>query len=280
MKSTKLITIMILSWLALLASSACFAQDQNFHIYLCFGQSNMEGHGKFEDQDTIKNNRVYALQTVDCTDLNRKKGEWYIAQPPITRCNTGLTPADYFAKTLAENQNENIRIGIINVAVGGCHIQLFDKDSTTTYVQKAPDWMKTMLGAYDNDPYTRLVEMAKIAQQTGVIKGILLHQGESNTGDKDWPNKVKRVYDNLIAELSLDTEKTPLLAGELLAAEYGGKCASMNAIINTLPQTIPTAHVVSSADCEGIPDGLHFSAAGYRQLGKNYAKTFLNIQQQ
>lgn len=122
--------------------------------------------------------------------------------------------------------------------------------------------------------------MAKIAQQTGVIKGILLHQGESNTGDKDWPNKVKRVYDNLIAELSLDTEKTPLLAGELLAAEYGGKCASMNAIINTLPQTIPTAHVVSSADCEGIPDGLHFSAAGYRQLGKNYAKTFLNIQQQ
>lgn len=261
----------------LMTSLIALGQDKDFHIYLCFGQSNMEGHGKFEAQDTVTNDRVRLLQSVDCPDLNRKKGEWYTAQAPLTRCHTGLTPADYFAKTLTENTAKDIRIGIINVSVGGCHIQLFDKDSTETYVAKAPNWMKGILSAYDNNPYARLVEMAKIAQQSGVIKGILLHQGESNTGDQDWPNKVNKVYSNLLNDLSLEANQVPLLAGELLSAEQGGKCASMNAIIQTLPQIIPTAHIVSSKGCEGIPDRLHFSPAGYRQLGKNYANTILNL---
>lgn len=251
------------------------AQDPNFHIYLCFGQSNMEGHGKFEAQDTVTNSRVFALQTVDCPDLEREKGKWYIAQPPITRCHTGLTPADYFGKTLAENTPKNVRIGVINVAVGGCRIELFDKDSTSNYIANAPGWMNSALSAYNNDPYGRLVDMAKLAQQSGVIKGILLHQGESNTGDQQWPYKVKRVYDNIIKDLDLDPLETPLLAGELLSAEFGGKCASMNALINTLPTIIPTAIVVSSAHCEGVADGLHFSPAGYRQLGVHYADALL-----
>ena len=185
-----------------------YAQDKNFHIYLCFGQSNMEGHSKFEDQDTLGNNRFYSLQAVDCPDLNRKKGEWYLAKPPITRCNTGLTPADYFGRTLVEKLPDSIRIGIINVSIGGCHIQLFDQDSVANYVEKAPNWMKGMLPAYDNNPYDRLVEMGKIAQQSGVIKGILLHQGESNTGDQDWPNKVSRVYHNLLKDLALQEENS------------------------------------------------------------------------
>lgn len=33
------------------------------------------------------------------------------------------------------------------------------------------------------NPYQRLVEMAKLAQKDAVIKGILLHQDESNTSD-------------------------------------------------------------------------------------------------
>ncbi|MDH5826916.1 sialate O-acetylesterase [Sphingobacterium faecium] len=262
--------------LLLLFCTPGYAQDKNFHIYLCFGQSNMEGHSKFEDQDTLSNNRFYSLQAVDCPELSRKKGEWYVAKPPITRCNTGLSPADYFGKTLTENLPDSIRIGIINVSIGGCHIQLFDKDSVTNYVEKAPNWMKGILAAYDNDPYTRLVDMAKIAQQTGVIKGLLLHQGESNKGDQDWPNKVNRVYDNLLKDLNLRSEETPLLAGELLAADQGGKCASMNTIIGTLPQTIPNAHIVSSKDCEGVADGLHFSAKGYRTLGRRYAELILS----
>lgn len=272
------ITGIIFLFIFLAASNIAQAQDKNFHIYLCFGQSNMEGHGQFELQDTSTNDRFYSLQTIDCLDLGRKKGEWYIAKPPITRCNTGLTPADYFGRTLVENLSDSIRIGVINVSIGGCHIQLFDEDSTQNYIAKAPDWMKGMLSAYNDNPYKRLIEMATIAQKAGVIKGILMHQGESNTGDKDWPNKVNRVYTNILKDLNLQRDKTPLLAGELLSAEQGGKCASMNEIINTLPQVISNAHIVSSKDCKGIPDGLHFSPAGYRQLGKNYAEKILEIQ--
>lgn len=261
----------------LLMTNVNYAQNPNFHIYLCFGQSNMEGHSRFEDQDTVGHPRFKTLAAVDCPDLGKEKGHWYQATPPLTRCNTGLSPADYFGKTLVKELPEHIQVGVINVAIGGCHIQLFDTDSTANYVAKAPDWMRGMLAPYDNNPYERLVEMAKIAQKSGVIKGILLHQGESNTGDRDWPNKVNKVYTRLLADLGLEASETPLLSGEMLSAAEGGKCASMNEIIRTLPQTIPNAHIVSSEGCQGLPDGLHFSAEGTRQLGKNYAAVMLHI---
>ena len=37
--------------LALLAAATVRAQDPDFHIYLCFGQSNMEGNARIEEQD-------------------------------------------------------------------------------------------------------------------------------------------------------------------------------------------------------------------------------------
>ncbi|GHE35240.1 sialate O-acetylesterase [Sphingobacterium griseoflavum] len=273
----KKVALFLVSILSMISLQLCYAQDPNFHIYLCFGQSNMEGHGQFEPQDTIADPRFRVLAAVDCPDINRVKGEWYKAVPPLSRCHTGLTPADYFGKTLLANLADSIQVGIINVSVGGCHIQLFDKDSTSSYVQKAPKWMKDMLAAYDDDPYGRLIEMAKVAQKDGVIRGILLHQGESNVGDKFWPYKVKRVYEHILSDLSLKAEQTPLLVGEMLAAEEWGKCAGMNEIIRTIPQVIPTAHIVSSKDCEGIADLIHFSPAGYRQLGKNYAFTLMQL---
>ena len=247
-----------------------YSQDPNFYIFLSFGQSNMEGNAKFEPQDTIANERFKVLQAVDCPDLNREMGKWYPAVPPLSRCNTGITPGDYFGKTLAESLPDSIKIGIINVSVGGCKIELFEKDNYESYSETAPGWMKGMIAQYDGNPYGRLVELAKLAQKDGVIKGILLHQGESNTGDQSWPKKVKGVYDNLLSDIGLDPDSVPLLAGELVSAEQGGKCASMNPIIATLPEVIPNAYVISSADCEAIADGLHFSAAGYRLLGSRY----------
>lgn len=44
-----------------------------------------------------------------------------------------------------------------------------------------------------------------------------------------------------------------------------------------LPETIPVVHVVSSEGCEAVSDRLHFSAAGYRELGKRYALTMLEL---
>jgi alpha-L-fucosidase 2 len=190
---------------------------------------------------------------------------------------TGLTPADYFGRTLCDSLPENQRIGVINVAVGGCKIELFDADSCANYIATSPDWLKNMAREYDNDPYGRLVEMAKKAQQQGVIRGILLHQGESNAGQQDWPLKVKKVYERLLSDLNLKAEDVPLIAGEVVNEDVKGSCAAMNPIIQTLPEVIPTAHVVSSAGLPCAFDHLHFTAAGYRELGKRYAEAMLPL---
>lgn len=259
-------------------SGNAFSQDPNFYIFLSFGQSNMEGNARVEPQDTIGvDKRFRVLEAVDCPNLNRKKGNWYTAVPPLSRCRTGLTPGDYFGRTMVANLPSNIRIGIINVSIGGCKIELFDKDKYQSYVETAPGWLKNMVNEYDGNPYERLVEMARLAQKDGVIKGFLLHQGESNTGDVEWPKKVKTVYDNLIKDLNLAENSVPLLAGEVVHEEQGGRCASMNAIIGTLPQTIPNAHVISSKGCTDAADNLHFDAAGYRTLGNRYAVKLLSL---
>jgi hypothetical protein len=98
--------------------------------------------------------------------------------------------------------------------------------------------MQSIGRQYEGNPYARLVTLAKRAQQKGVIKGILLHQGESNPGDMQWGAKVKGIYDRLMSDLTLDPAQVPLLAGELLGAEEKGKCAGFNtAGIHDEPKT-------------------------------------------
>lgn len=253
------------------------SQDPDFHIYLCIGQSNMEGAARAEKQDSTVDPRFQVLASVDCPELNRVKGNWYPAVPPLCRCRSGLSPADYFGRIMAANLPENIRVGVINVSIGGCKIELFDKQNYLSYVATAPSWMVPIIRAYDGNPYGRLVEMAKIAQKSGVIKGILLHQGESNTNDSLWPLKVKKVYDNLVEDLNLRPEETPLLAGEVVDAEQGGTCAAMNVTIATLPQTLKNSWVISSKGCTVVRDKLHFTPEGYRKLGTRYAHQMLSL---
>ncbi|MDX1942341.1 MAG: sialate O-acetylesterase [Saprospiraceae bacterium] len=272
---TKLHLFLLAGWLSLTINAA--AQDRNFHIYLCFGQSNMEGNARFEPQDTSVDERFRVMEAVDCPNLGRTKGNWYTAVPPLCRCRTGLTPADYFGRTMVARLPKKIKVGVINVSIGGCKIELFDKDNYQSYVSTAPSWMLNMIKEYEGNPYQRLVEMARLAQKDGVIKGILLHQGESNTNDTLWTKKVKVVYDNLLKDLNLKAKKVPLLAGELVNEDQGGACASMNKIIATLPQTIPNSYVISSKGCEKVKDNLHFSAAGYRKLGERYGVQMLSL---
>lgn len=261
----------------LLYGMVVYAQDPNFYVYLCLGQSNMEGNARYESQDTIVNPRFQVLSAVDNDEVGRVKGKWYPARAPLCRKGTGLTPADYFGRTMIEYLPENVRVGVVHVAIGGCRIELFQKNTREEYIKTAPGWMKGMLKEYDDNPYEKLVEMARIAQKDGVIKGILLHQGESNTGDKEWPMKVKDVYDNLLADLNLKADEVPLIAGEVVNADHGGTCASMNEIISTLPQVIENCAVVSSAGLSCAADHLHFDAAGYRVLGRRYAEKVLGM---
>ena len=261
---------------ALLPLMATAAPDPNFHIFLCFGQSNMEGNARIEQQDLENvDPRFQMMAAVSDKSRKRTAGKWYTAVPPLCRENTGLTPVDYFGRTMVENLPADQKVGIVMVAIGGCKIQAFMPDSIAAYVQTAPEWMKSALKAYENDPYNYLLKLARKAQKKGVIKGILLHQGESNTGDEAWLWQVKSVYDRLLADLGLNAEDVPLLAGEVVNSDRGGTCAAHNPVVDRLPEVIPTAHVISSSGLTENFDRLHFNAAGYREFGRRYAVEML-----
>lgn len=260
----------------LLLTINLLSQDPNFHIYLCFGQSNMEGQGVIEVQDKNVDSRFQVLQALDCSNMERSKGTWYTAVPPLCQCESGLSPSDYFGRTLVKNLPDSIKVGVINVAIGGCDIRLFDKDIYQEYNSTyQEDWFLDKVEGYNGNPYEYLINLAKVAQQDGVIKGILLHQGETNTGNAEWPLYVKKVYEDMLTDLSLDANSIPLLAGEVVSAP-DNCCSSMNTIINTLPEVIPTAHIISSKECTAM-DNAHFDSEGYRKLGRRYGITMLSL---
>ena len=249
------------------------AVDPNFYIFLCFGQSNMEGNARPEAQDLVSPGpRFLMMPAVDDPQRGRKMGEWCEAVAPLCRPNTGLTPADWFGRTLVNSLPKNAKVGIIHVAIGGIKIQGFLPDSIKNYVKTAPGWMKGMLAAYNNNPYERLVTLAKKAQKDGVIKGILMHQGESNTGDPKWAGMVNQVYERLLGDLKLKPEDVPLFAGNIVQADGKGVCIGCKKQIDELPKTIHTCQIISSDGCSNGPDRLHFDAAGYRELGCRYGE--------
>ena len=268
----KLLLSTILGVLVALTANAQ-KPDPNFYIFLCFGQSNMEGAARPEAQDIASPGpRFLLMPAVDFPEKGRKMGEWCEASAPLCRPNTGLTPADWFGRTLVASLPENIKIGVIHVAIGGIDIKGFLPDSIQSYIKRAPNWMKGMLEAYDNNPYQRLVTLAKKAQKDGVIKGILMHQGETNTGDPKWADMVQQVYDNLCGDLQLKPEEVNLYAGNIVQANGEGVCIGCKKQIDELPKTLHTAQVISSDGCTNGPDKLHFDAAGYRELGCRYGE--------
>ena len=270
--------LFIAFFLAFAAISAASAQDKNFHIFLCFGQSNMEGNARVTDADREGVNPNFLMMApVDFPQMGRVKGNWYPAVPPLCRENTGLTPADWFGRTLIENLPAGHRVGVINVSVAGCKIEAFMRDQAEEYAKTGADWLKNIMNIYGGNPYDYLVELGKKAQKDGVISGILLHQGESNPDDEEWPNKVKGIYESLLKDLGLKAENCPLLVGEVVNSDRGGVCGPMNRIIDKVEDVIPNAHVVSSSGCEQNFDFLHFSSLGYKQLGRRYAVVMLPL---
>ncbi|SOD12171.1 protein of unknown function [Fibrobacter sp. UWB16] len=259
-----------------LAVSANAAPDPNFHIYLAFGQSNMEGQANIESQDKTVDKRFQVLWTTNETNCGKKLGKWSDAVPPLASCSSKLGPADYFGRTMVEKTDSQIRVGIVDVAVAGCSIQLFDSPISQSYMNQQAGWFKQRVEAYGGKPYERLIEMAKKAQEDGVIKGIIFHQGETDAGDGQWPSKVKKVYDNIIKDLGLGND-VPFLAGEVLRS---GSSKGANNNIAKLPQQSKNFYVISSEGFnQALGDGqnVHFTSQEYRDFGKRYAEKMIEV---
>ena len=251
--------------------------DPNFYIYICFGQSNMEGNAQPESIDkntSTIDNRFRLLATCNFSSPSRKMGNWYKATPPLVSPNGGLGPTDYFGRMMCENLPQEVRIGVIPVAMGGSPIEMFDKDK---YQQKMKDnpnewWAILAKNHYGGNPYGRIIEMAKKAQEVGVIKGILLHQGCTNNGDPNWPNMVKKIYNDMLTDLGLGADSVPLFVGETLRQDQGGACYGHNTQVARMPNVVKGSRIISSEGCPGNGvDPWHFNALGYRMMGSRYA---------
>ena len=259
---------------AFMAAASVYADpDPNFHIYLAFGQSNMEGQGTIEEKDKTVDPRFQMLSTIDNFN-GRKLGTWNDAIPPLANKHGGLGPTDYFGRTLVEKLDPQIRVGVVVVAIAGCSIVAFDSPMDQGYLNDQAGWFKDIVKDYGGDPYKRLVDMAKKAKEDGVIKGIIFHQGETDEGDSDWPNKVKKVYDRLVKDVGLD-ENIPFFAGEV---PYQGSSKGTNNNIRKLPNVSKNFYLVSA---EGLNDldmmRIHFSSQGYRDFGKRYAEKVMEV---
>ena len=286
MKQFLLTTMMLLC--AVMGAKA--EVDPNFYIYICFGQSNMEGNADWEAQDEGVDPRFQMLATCNFPERTvkgdntkkipaRKLGNWYTADCPIVSPVGKLGPTDYFGRTMVQ-QLPDKQIGVIAVAMGGSPIEMFDKDLYEQKMAENPNewWAQLARNYYGGNPYGRIIEMAKKAQKVGVIKGILLHQGCSNCGDPNWPGMVKKIYKDMLHDLGLRATEVPIFVGETEYANMGGGCSYHNTVVAKIPEVIPTGHVVSA---EGIPgngtDAWHFSAEGYRMFGKRYAEKVLEV---
>ncbi len=256
------------------------APDPNYHIYLCFGQSNMEGNATVPaNEKTGVDERFRMFYTANkCSQCGHTTGSEYTAIPPLARCfhwnNSGFGPVDYFGRTLVKELDPSIKVGVVVVALGGTSIEGFQKSKYQSYFNSAADWLKGYANDYGGNPYGRLIEVAKEAQKVGVIKGILVHQGETNSGNPNWPNDLNGVYQDILKDLGLKGSEVPLLVGEV---RYTGPCSGHNNVIRKVPSVIPNSYVVSAEGCEAANDQYHFTVAGYTLLGKRYAEKMLEI---
>ena len=258
---------------------AALAQDPNLHIYLAYGQSNMSGQATVTDSDRQTNPRFLVLRAGNHS--NQMVGEFYPAAPPMGHSQSKVGIVDFFGRKMIQELPDSITVAVANVAIGGQSIDLFDKDRNKAYVQNAKNkgdtWWIQYLDEYGGDLYKRIVEMGKIAKQKGVIKGFLFHQGEADYQMNDWPKRVKKVYDDLIAELELDPEKTPILIGELAPT---GDLGWRNDAVKQAADLIPNGHLISAQGCPAIKEPsytLHFSREGYQTFGERYAEKMLEI---
>ena len=262
--------------------SMSFAQDPNLHIYLAYGQSNMSGQADVTAADRAEDPRFLVLRAANHS--NQKVGEFYPAAPPMGHSASKVGIVDIFGRKMVKELPDSIKIAVANVAIGGQSIDLFDKDRNTAYVQSAKNkgdtWWIQYLDEYGGDLYKRIVEMGKLAKEKGVIKGFLFHQGEADYQMNDWPQRVKKVYDDLIKDLGLDPTKVPILVGELATTAAGGDLGWRNSAVAEAAGLIPNGHLISAEGCPALKEPsytLHFTRQGYETFGERYAEKMLEL---
>ena len=238
-------------------TDSCAQADSNFHLYLLMGQSNMAGRGPITDALRNEgNDRVFMLNA---------KGEWVLAHHPLHFDKphvAGVGPGLSFGIQMAE-ANPTVRIGLVPCAVGGTSIARWQP------------------GAYDEatktHPYDDAVLRIQNARQCGVVKGILWHQGESDSNPTAAAAYLPKLAE-LIGRVRQLTRQPnlPVVAGEL--GRYKDVYEPINAELRKLSATVPHTALATSEGLTDKGDLTHFDGASADTYGRRYAAGMLRLQ--
>ncbi len=262
-------------FLCLLINFSLIAQDagaqykaKRYDLYLLIGQSNMAGRGQVEAQNTVVHPRVFALD---------KNNQWVPAKGPIhfDKKAAGAGLGRTFGIEMANNDPDAV-IGLIPCAVGGTPIDAWN-----------PGVFYSPTKSY---PWDDMVKRLHAALKEGELKGILWHQGESDSNPEKC-NDYKIKLESLIKRVrdEVGNEKIPFIAGELgkffikkNKKEYKGvkPCPAQVVVKSTkkVAQQDGTVGFVFSNGLTGQGDETHFNTASYRALGVRYANEMIRIQ--
>ena len=230
---------------------------EKLHLYLMMGQSNMSGRGKVEIEDKTPHPRVLMFTTNEV---------WQSAVEPVTHDRPkllGVGPGLAFGKALAEKYPD-ATIGLVPCSVGGTPLSRWQKGG---------------------DLYSNAVHRAQLAMKVGTLKGVIWHQGESDSSPGKAETYGKRL-DQMIRDLRADlgTPDLPFVAGQLgefLLTRGSNNVAEVQLVNDTiakLPSRVPHTGFVSSTGLNHKGDVLHFDAASQREMGRRYAKEMILLQ--
>lgn len=192
-------------------------------------------------------------------------GKWVVAKDPLHfqdgRIPPGVGPGMSFAHEML-NANPNVTIGLVPCAVGGTPLRR---------------WVK------GGDLYERAVSRAKLAAPSGVIKGVLWHQGESDTAKEQnadtYGARLTQMFKDLRADLN--SPDLPIVVGQLgefLTPDKYPFIATVRTTIQQMPVALPQVAYADSTGLTDKGDKLHFNAASQREFGVRYAKAMQRLQ--
>jgi hypothetical protein len=231
---------------------AMLPAKSNFDLYLLIGQSNMVGRDATPIAQQITNSRVLAFDA---------KGEWVVAKEPMHVGGTGIGPGIPFALEMLRG-DDRTAVGLIPCAVGGTALSR---------------WVK------GGDLYEKAVQRARAAAATGQIKGVLWHQGESDTSKKENAETYQARLTQMLKDLrgDLNLPDVPIVVGQLgpflTTAKYP-YVETVRGAIEAVSAEVPGVGVADSADLKDSGDALHFSAAAQETFATRYAVTMKTLQ--
>ena len=241
------------------AEDAPLPSKDKFHLFLLVGQSNMAGRGVVEAQDVVVNPRVLMLS---------KEGKWVPAVDPMhfDKAAAGVGLGKTFAQIIAE-ANPGVTIGLIPCAVGGSPIDTWKPG--------------VFYPATKSHPWDDMVKRVELALPAGTIKGILWHQGESDSQAglaETYAGKLQDLVKRL-REL-VKAPEVPFIAGQMGVfdeAPWSPEKVLVDKAHRDLPKEVPHTAFVTAEGLHHKGDNVHFDSAAYRELGKRYAAAFLKM---